>query len=195
MQVVVKPSFFAIALALTGCAALTMGWYKPGVSAQEFNQDKFDCMNGSQMQVSTSNVRGTGSTYSGGGNVTCNTFGSTTNCSGAGGYSQPGYVSGSSASYVTTNMPLFQACMQARGYVWTSQAQVDREEESSAEEASPAEQVSSDDTASDSDDTSDNKACRDLDALNKGYAAGTVTHQQFEAQFLSLMKACDGARP
>src|SRR6516165_9403193 len=97
--------------ALTGCASMNFGWYKPGVSQQEFAQDKFACMNGSQMQVSTSNVNGTGSTYYGGGDVTCNTYGSTTNCSGGGGYSQPGYVSGSSASYTTTNQPLFQACM------------------------------------------------------------------------------------
>lgn len=128
MQVIVKASFFAILLALTGCAALNFGWYKPGVSQQEFAQDKFACMNGSQMQVSTSNVNGTGSTYYGGGDVTCNTYGSTTNCSGGGGYSQPGSISGSSASYTTTNMPLFQACMQARGYVWTNQAQVEKYE-------------------------------------------------------------------
>lgn len=80
MQVMVKPSFFAIALALTGCAAFNMGWYKPGVSAQQFNQDKFDCMSRSQMQVRTSNVNGSGSTDYGGGNVTCNTLRSTTNC-------------------------------------------------------------------------------------------------------------------
>jgi hypothetical protein len=128
MQTIMKASCFAIVLALTGCAALNFGWYKPGVSQQEFAQDKFACMNGSQMQVSTSNVNGTGSTYYGGGDVTCNTYGSTTNCSGGGGYSQPGYVSGSSASYTTTNTPLFQACMQARGYVWTNQAEVEKYE-------------------------------------------------------------------
>lgn len=124
----VKPSIFAIALALTGCAALNMGWYKPGATQEQFAQDKFDCMSSSQMQVNTSNVNGTGSTYYGGGNVTCNTFGTMTNCTGGSGYSQPGHVSGSSASYVTTNVPLFQACMQARGYVWTSQAQVNQYE-------------------------------------------------------------------
>lgn len=200
MHVMVKRSFFAIALALTGCAALNMGWYKPDVSAQEFNQDKFACMSSSQMQVSTSNVNGRGSTYYGGGNVTCNTFGSTTNCSGGGGYSQPGYVSGSSASYVTTNVPLFQACMQARGYEWTSQAEVDKEEASSAEEAAPAEEPSpagqaySDDTNSGS-AVDASGACRKLDDLNKGYGAGTVTQQQFDEQFQTLMKACDGASP
>jgi hypothetical protein len=117
-----------ISLGLTGCATLNVGWYKPGVSQQEFAQDQFDCMNGSQMQVSTANVNGTGATYSGGGNTTCNTYGSTTNCSSGGGYSQPGYISGSSASYTTTNMPLFQACMRARGYAWTNQAAVSRYE-------------------------------------------------------------------
>jgi len=128
MQVVVKASRWASVLALTGCAALNFGWYKPGVSQEEFAQDKFACMSGSQMQVSTSNVNGTGSTYYGGGNVTCNTEGSMTNCSGGGGYSQPGQITGSSASYVTTNVPLFQACMQARGYAWTNQAAVNRYE-------------------------------------------------------------------
>jgi hypothetical protein len=138
MQVTVKLAFFALALTLTGCAELNMGWYNPGVTQQQFAQDKFACMNGSQMQVSTSNVNGTGSSYYEGGNVTCNTFGSTTNCSGGGGYAQPGQITGSSASYVTTNMPLFQACMQARGYVWTSQAQVQRYEASQAPQPSPA---------------------------------------------------------
>ena len=35
---------------------------------------------------------------------------------------------GAASSQTTTNMPLFQACMQARGYVWTNQAQVDKYE-------------------------------------------------------------------
>lgn len=193
----VKLAFFAIALALTGCAALNMVWYKPGATQEQFAQDRFDCMSRSQMQVSASNVSGRGSTYYGGGNVTCNTFGVTTNCSGGGGYSQPGYVSGSSASYVTTNVPLFQACMEARGWAWTSQAQVDSENQSSyeetspTEEAPPAEQVSSNDTTTES-DVGTSKACRKLEHLNKGYAAGTVTQQQFDAQFQALMKACDG---
>ena len=119
-----------ISLVLTGCAALNAGWYKPGASQQEFAQDQFGCMSGSQMQVSTTNVNGTGSTYYGAENTTCNTYGSTTNCSSGGGYSQPGYVSGSSASYTTTNMPLFQACMRAHGYVWTNQADVERDRKS-----------------------------------------------------------------
>ena len=136
--------------ALTGCASMNFGWYKPGVSQQEFAQDKFACMNGSQMQVSTSNVNGTGSTYYGGGDVTCNTYGSTTNCSGGGGYSQPGYVSGSSASYTTTNQPLFQACMQARGYLWTNQAAVEKYEAAQQPQtyAGPASPVVSQETAS-----------------------------------------------
>lgn len=138
MQVVGKPTCLAIVLVLTGCADMNMGWYKPGVTAQHFAQDKFACMNGAQMQVSTSNVNGTGSTYNGGGNVTCNSYGSTTNCSGGGGYSQPGQITGSSASYVTTNTPLFQACMQARGYAWTSQAQVQKYEASQAPQPAPA---------------------------------------------------------
>lgn len=41
-------------------------------------------------------------------------------------------------------------------------------------------------------DLSPDEACRKLDALNKGYSAGTVTQQQFDAQFQGLMKACDG---
>jgi hypothetical protein len=117
-----------LSFVLTGCAVLNAGWYKPGASQQEFAQDQFGCMSGSQMQVSTTNVNGTGSTYYGAENTTCNTYGSTTNCSSGGGYTQPGYVSGSSASYTTTNMPLFQACMRARGYVWTNQADVERYE-------------------------------------------------------------------
>lgn len=198
MQVSLKLSVLAVAMALTGCANLSadldMGWYKHGISAQEFNQDKFACMSASQMQVSTSAVNGQGPTYYGGGNITCNTYGSMTNCSGGGGYSQPGYVSGSSASYVTTNAPLFQACMQARGYEWMSQAEADSEEEAFAQGASPATQAPSDDTTGGSDvDTSD--ACPKFDALNKGLAAGTVTQQQFNEQFQPLMKACDGASP
>lgn len=125
-----KLFFVLISLVLTGCAELNAGWYKPGGSQQDFAQDQYGCMSGSQMQVSTSNVNGTGSTYYGATNTTCNTYGSTTNCSSGGGYSQPGSVSGSSASYATTNMPLFQACMRAHGYVWTNQAEVQRYEAS-----------------------------------------------------------------
>lgn len=36
------------------------------------------------------------------------------------------------------------------------------------------------------------EARRKLDTLNKGYSAGTVTPQQFDVQFQSLVKACDG---
>ena len=117
-----------ISLNLVGCASLNSGWYKPGASQQEFAQDQFACMNSSQMQVSTSNVSGTTPTYYGGGDVTCNTYGSTTNCSGGASFTQPGRVTGSSASYTTTNMPLFQACMRAHGYVWTNQAVVEKYE-------------------------------------------------------------------
>ena len=133
-----------ISLVLTGCAALNARWYKPGASQQEFAQDQFGCMSGSQMQVSTTNVNGTGSTYYGAGNTTCNTYGSTTNCSSGGGYSQPGYVSGSSASYTTTNMPLFQACMRAQGYVWTNQADVERYEANQQAQRDTAGQVQRD---------------------------------------------------
>jgi hypothetical protein len=123
---------------------LNMGWYKPGGSQEEFAQDQFACMNGSQMQVSTSNVNGRGPTYFGDGSTTCNTYGSTTNCSSGGGYSQPGYVSGSSASYTTTNMPLFQACMRAHGYVWTNQAEVERYEANQQAQRDTAEQAQRD---------------------------------------------------
>jgi hypothetical protein len=133
-----------ISLILTGCAALNAGWYKPGASQQEFAQDQFVCMSGSQMQVSTSNVNGTGATYYGAQNTTCNTYGSTTNCSTGGGYSQPGSVSGSSASYTTTNMPLLQACMRAKGYVWTNQAEVQRYEASQQAQSDTAAQAETD---------------------------------------------------
>ena len=133
-----------ISLVLNGCAVLNAGWYKPGASQQEFAQDQFGCMSGSQMQVSTTNVNGTGSTYYGAENTTCNTYGSTTNCSSGGGYSQPGHVSGSSASYTTTNMPLFQACMRAHGYVWTNQADVERYEANQQAQSDTAEQVQRD---------------------------------------------------
>jgi len=133
-----------ISLVLTGCAALNVGWYKPGASQQEFAQDQYVCMSGSQMQVSTSNVNGTGSTYYGAQNTTCNTYGSTMNCSSGGGYSQPGTVSGSSASYTTTNTPLFQACMRAKGYVWTNQANVERYEANQQAQSDTAAQAERD---------------------------------------------------
>lgn len=58
---------------------------------------------------------------------------------------------------------------------------------------SNAEQAPSGNTPSGSDASpSDKDACRKLDALNKGLAAGTVTVQQFDAQFIALTKACDG---
>jgi hypothetical protein len=133
-----------ITLVLAGCAELNVGWYKPGFTQQEFAQDKFACMNGSQMQVSASNVNGTGSTYNGASNTTCNSYGSTTNCSSAGGYSQPGNVSGSSASYTTTNQPLFQACMQARGYMWTNQAAVAKYEAGQQEQRNAEAQAEKD---------------------------------------------------
>jgi hypothetical protein len=136
------PSLLII-LALTGCAALNMGWYKPGVTQQQFSQDKYACMSSSQMQYSQSTVQGTGGTYNGGGSTTCNVWGNTVNCNGDGGYSTPGSVNGQSSSGVTTNMPLFQACMQSRGYVWTSQAQVQRYEASQAPPPSPAQTYSS----------------------------------------------------
>lgn len=117
-----------ISINLYGCAALNYSWYKPGISQQEFAQDRFGCMSGSQMQVSTANVNATGPTYRGVENTTCNTYGWKTNCSSEGGYSQPGAASGSSESYTTTNAPLFQACMQARGYAWTNQADLGRYE-------------------------------------------------------------------
>lgn len=36
-----------------------------------------------------------------------------------------GYA-GAASSGTTPNMPLFQACMQARGYVWTNRAAVEK---------------------------------------------------------------------
>lgn len=92
-----------IATALAGCAALNVGWYKPGGSPQEFAQDKYECMSSSQMNVSQAAVNGSANPY----------YGS---------------VNGAANSYTTTNTPLFQACMQARGYVWTNQAAVEKYE-------------------------------------------------------------------
>ena len=123
------PSLLII-LALTGCATLNIGWYKPGGTPQQFAQDKFACMSSSQMQYSQSTIQGTGGTYNGGGSTTCNVLGSTMNCNESGGYATPGSVNGQSSSGVTTNTPLFQACMQARGYVWTNQAAVEKYEAS-----------------------------------------------------------------
>ena len=136
-----KAPLFAIILALTGCASLNFGWYKPGVSQQEFAQDKYACMSSSQMQYSQSTVQGTGGTYYGGGSTTCNAYGNAVNCTGDGGYSTPASVNGQSSSGVTTNVPLFQACMQARGYVWTYQAEVERYE--AAPQQTPAQREAS----------------------------------------------------
>ena len=85
---------FVIA-ALTGCASMNFGWYKPGGSQQEFAEDKYECMSKSQMEASGAYV---------------NAYG------------------GAASSQTTTNLPLFQACMQAGGYAWTSQAEVERHE-------------------------------------------------------------------
>lgn len=60
-----------------------------------------------------------------------------------------------------------------------------------AEEAPPVGPASSDNGTSGS-DVATPGACRKLDELNKGFAAGTVTPQQFDAQFQALVKACDG---
>jgi hypothetical protein len=92
-------------LALAGCAALNVGWYKPGMSQQEFAQDRYECMASSQMQVSGAAVNGSATPYY-------------------------GQVNGAASSYTTTNNPLFSACMQARGYVWTNQAAVEKYEAS-----------------------------------------------------------------
>ncbi len=88
-----------------GCAALNVGWYKPGVSQQEFAQDKYQCMASSQMNVSQASVNGSATP----------SYGS---------------INGGAAAYTTTNTPLFSACMQARGYVWTNQAAVQQYEAS-----------------------------------------------------------------
>jgi hypothetical protein len=94
-----------VVTALAGCAALNLGWYKPGVSQQEFAQDKYQCIGSSQTNVSQAAVNVSATPY----------YGS---------------VNGGAASYTTTNMPLFSACMQARGYVWTNQAAVEKYEAS-----------------------------------------------------------------
>ena len=72
---------------LSGCATPT-SWNKPGASAQDFNADNYQCMQGSQHQTSS---------------VYVNPYG------------------GSSSSRQTTNIPLFNACMNAKG--WSLQRQ------------------------------------------------------------------------
>src|ERR1700749_1679143 len=45
-----------LAILSVGCAALNLGWYKPGVSQQDFAQDRYECMASSQMNVSQAAV-------------------------------------------------------------------------------------------------------------------------------------------
>ncbi len=99
----IAPRTWLIALstfALCACAALQMGWYKPGASEADFAQDKYSCMESSQERVS-------------------------------GAYVNP--YGGAASSGTTTNIPLFQACMEARGYTWTSRAEVNNLELQSAQ--------------------------------------------------------------
>ena len=72
---------------LGGCAAPPL-WYKPGASTQDFNVDKYQCMQGSQQQTSSVYI---------------------------------GPYGGSGSSGQSTNSPLYNACMNAKG--WTLQAQ------------------------------------------------------------------------
>jgi hypothetical protein len=96
-QAVVITLSLVVLWALAACAALQVGWYKPGMTQQEFAQDKYECMSASQMQASSAYVNA---------------------------------YAGAANSGTTTNMPLFQACLEARGYVWTNRAAVDRYEAS-----------------------------------------------------------------
>jgi hypothetical protein len=67
------------------------------------------------------------------------------------------------------------------------------ESEYNASDSQPAGDPTADrasDSQAPSDPTAD-AACRKLDALSKGFKAGTVTFQQFNAQFHDLMTACD----
>jgi hypothetical protein len=100
-----KALVFPIGAMLVGCAALNAVWYKPGGTQQEFARDRYECMASSQMSVSQAAVNGSAT---------------------------PAYgsVNGAASSYTTTNEPLFSACMQARGYVWTNQATVQKYEAS-----------------------------------------------------------------
>jgi PDZ domain len=60
-------------------------------------------------------------------------------------------------------------------------------------QAYPMEQVSPSDATNGSEaNSSEKESCQRLDALNKGYAAGTITDQEFAARFHALMVACDG---
>ena len=84
----------AVLVVLTGCQAAPplMVWNKSGASASEFNTERYQCMQSSQHQYSSAYVSGS---YVPG-------FGA-------------GY-SGSASSGQTTNQPLFNACMNAKGW-------------------------------------------------------------------------------
>jgi hypothetical protein len=71
---------------MAGCANPV--WHKPGASTAEFNTERYECMRGSQQQVSGWSF---GRAYGGG-------------------------YSGSGGSGQTTNQPLFSACMNAKGW-------------------------------------------------------------------------------
>ena len=75
-----------VLIALTGCAQPL--WNKPGASVEDFNVDKYQCMQGAQQQTSSAYI---------------NRYG------------------GGASSGQSTNAPLYNACMNAKG--WTLQAQ------------------------------------------------------------------------
>ncbi len=102
-----------LATTLCGCAALQMGWYKPGATQADFAQDKYSCMESSQERVS-------------------------------GAYVNP--YGGAASSETATNIPLFQACMEARGYIWTNRAEVNSIEQRSAQESQQDDDADSGDT-------------------------------------------------
>lgn len=89
------------------------------------------------MQYSTANVNSnvngygtssgsvSGSSYGGYGTVSGSISGSST---------VNGYSNGSASTGETTNQPLFAACMQARGYVWTNLAAVQKYESGEQQE-------------------------------------------------------------
>jgi hypothetical protein len=93
-----------VSMLLVSCAGIDLsprGWYKPDMSQSA--QDRYECMANSQMQVSQAGVNGTATPYY-------------------------GQVDGAANSYTTTNTPLFSACMQAHGYVFTTQKRVNEYE-------------------------------------------------------------------
>lgn len=85
-------TLIAALIVLTGCQQPL--WNKPGASLEDFNADKYQCMQGSQQQTSSAYISRYG---------------------------------GSASSGQTLNQPLYDACMNAKG--WSLQAQSARSDQ------------------------------------------------------------------